>query len=142
MKRFKVYVNGEPFEVLVDEGGAASGPAVPPAARPAVPHAAARPVPPQRPSSLAAAPLTAVPAAAAPKSGSAAAGAVTAPMPGNIVGVKVKPGDQVKAGQVVVVLEAMKMENEITAPVDGTVKEVAVKEGQTVQSGEPMVVLG
>jgi len=63
-------------------------------------------------------------------------GAVTAPMTGKILSVKVKKGDQVKAGQVLCILEAMKMENEITAPKAGTVREVYVSEVSSVSEGE------
>lgn len=64
---------------------------------------------------------------------------IDAPMPGNIVSVAVKPGDQVKKGQLLVVLEAMKMENEIVSPVDGKVVSVAVAKGDTVNVGEALV---
>ena len=62
--------------------------------------------------------------------------AVNAPMPGNILDVRVKPGDSVKAGDTLVVLEAMKMENEISAPQDGTIASVNVAKGDTVGSGD------
>jgi biotin carboxyl carrier protein len=68
-------------------------------------------------------------------------GTVTAPMTGKILSVKVKKGDQVKLGQVVCVLEAMKMENEITAPKAGTVQEVCVSEGSSVSEGEPLFIV-
>jgi pyruvate carboxylase subunit B len=68
-------------------------------------------------------------------------GAVTAPMTGKILSVKVKKGDQVKLGQVICILEAMKMENEITAPKAGTVREVYVSEGSSVSEGEPLFVV-
>ena len=68
--------------------------------------------------------------------------AVTAPMPGNILKVNVNVGDAVKEGQVLVVLEAMKMENEIMAPCDGVVNQVLVTKGATVDTGSPMVVIG
>jgi biotin carboxyl carrier protein len=64
------------------------------------------------------------------------------PLPGKVVAVKVKAGSTVKKGQVLVVLEAMKMENEIVAPRDGTVKEVYVSEGASVNVGQPLVSLG
>ena len=69
-------------------------------------------------------------------------GAVTAPMTGKIVSVKVKEGDEVKEGQVICVLEAMKMENEITAPRSGKVKEIRVSEGAAVNEGEVLLVIG
>lgn len=66
---------------------------------------------------------------------------IEAQMPGKIVSVKVKVGDEVKLGQGVVVVEAMKMENEMTSPKDGLVKLVAVKEGQSVESGAKLVII-
>lgn len=137
MKKFNVIVNGECFEVLVEEAGAATLTgfrAAPVPARPAPPPRVAAPAPSVPAPS--AAPVTPKPQV------SRDAGMVTAPMPGNINTVKVCAGEQVKAGDVLLVLEAMKMENEITAPVAGTVKEVVVKEEQTVQAGEVLVVIG
>ncbi|MEM3090639.1 MAG: biotin/lipoyl-containing protein [Candidatus Bathyarchaeia archaeon] len=69
-------------------------------------------------------------------------GTVTAPMTGKIISIKVGKGDQVKAGQVLCILEAMKMENEITAPVAGTVREILVSEGASVSEGDPLFVIG
>ena len=77
------------------------------------------------------------PAAAAPVAGTP----VVAPMPGNILKVNVSAGQTVKEGQVLVVLEAMKMENEIMAPKAGTVSQVVVAKGATVDTGAPLVVL-
>ena len=62
-------------------------------------------------------------------------------MPGNILRVEVKEGDTIQAGQLLVVLEAMKMENEILAPHDGTVAQVVVSKGSVVETGSPLVVL-
>lgn len=89
------------------------------------------------------APAVPTPAPAAPKAAPVSAGdnTVTSPMPGTILGVKVKEGDAVKAGQLVIILEAMKMENEIVAPADGVVASVAVKEGDTVETDATLVVL-
>jgi biotin carboxyl carrier protein len=66
---------------------------------------------------------------------------VESPMPGSIIAVSVKPGNAVKEGEVLLILEAMKMENEITAPQSGTVREVHVKIGDTVDTGEPLVTI-
>jgi biotin carboxyl carrier protein len=77
-------------------------------------------------------------AAAAPKTGPAA---VQSPMPGKVVKILVAVGDEVKAGQGVVVVEAMKMENELKSTRDGKVKSIAVKEGQAVEAGQSLVVL-
>ena len=80
----------------------------------------------------------AAPAVSAPTAAPAPAAegeTVSAPMPGNILAVNVKPGDSVKKGQVLMVLEAMKMENEIVCPRDGAVVSVAVTKGASVESG-------
>ncbi|SFH64022.1 biotin/lipoyl-containing protein [Pisciglobus halotolerans] len=66
---------------------------------------------------------------------------VTAPMPGNIIKVSVQVGEAVKAGQVLCVLEAMKMENEIVAPEDGTISEVNISKGASVEAGDTLVKL-
>ncbi len=123
MKRFNVVVNGKAYDVAVEELGAGAAPV---AAAPAVPVAAA-PAP-------ATAPAT--PAAAVGEGAK-----VEAPMPGTILEVKVAVGDTVKAGQPVVVLEAMKMENDIVAPVDGKVTSIVVKKGDAVNSGDIMVTI-
>ena len=132
--KYKVTLNGRVYEVEVEAGQAmllAEYEAVAPAPV-AAPVAAAPAVAP------AAAP--AAPAAAPAVTG--AGKAVNAPMPGTILKVNVSNGDAVKAGQVLVVLEAMKMENEILAPKDGTVTQVLVNRGATVDTGAPMVVIG
>jgi glutaconyl-CoA decarboxylase len=129
--KYKVTLNGRTYEVEVEAGKAmllAEYEAVAPAA-----PAAAAPV--------AAAPAAAPAAAAAPVV-TGAGDAVNAPMPGNILKVNVKAGEAVKAGTVLVVLEAMKMENEIMAPKDGTVTQVLVSKGSTVDTGAPLVVIG
>ena len=75
-------------------------------------------------------------AVAAAPAGAAGSVTVTAPMPGNILDVKVKAGDSVKAGDTLLILEAMKMENEISAPQDGTIASVNVRKGDVVNSGD------
>lgn len=115
MRNFLVNVNGTSYKISVEEidGKTAAASAAAPAAAPAAPAAAPAPAAP----------------AAAPAAGEAT---VKAPMPGNILSVNVKVGDAVKKGQVVMILEAMKMENEILSPVDGTVSAVFVQQGATV----------
>ena len=80
-------------------------------------------------------------AAAAAPAGAAGAVSVTAPMPGNILDVKVKAGDSVKAGDTLLILEAMKMENEISAPQDGTIASVNVRKGDVVNSGDLLITM-
>ena len=123
MKYYNITVNGVAYSVSVEETAAGAAPVAAPAA-PAAPKAPA-------------APATA-PKAAAP-AGAAGAVTVKAPMPGNILDVKVKAGASVKAGDVLVILEAMKMENEIVAPQDGTVASINVNKGDTVNSGDVLV---
>lgn len=131
MRKFLVNVNGNSYEVEVEEigGGTFSAPAAAPAAAPAP---------------VAAAPQEAPKAAPAPAPAAAPAGAnvVSAPMPGTIVSVKVNVGDTVKQGDVLCVLEAMKMENEIMAPADGKVVAVNTSQGATVNTGDALVSLG
>ena len=128
MKKFNIKVNGKTYEVEVEELGGT----------PAVYTAPVAPV--AAPASAPAAPVQAAPAAPA-ASGTAGAISVNAPMPGTINAIKVKVGDSVTKGQVLVVLEAMKMENEIMADSDGTVASVAVSQGQTVNTGDVLVTL-
>ena len=127
MKTYNVTVNGVTYSVVVEEVGAGAVASAPVAA-PAAPVA---------PKSAPAAP------AGAPKASSGAQGSVTvkAPMPGNIMKVNVKPGQSVKKGDVLVVLEAMKMENDVCAPEDGTVASVEVSQGATVETDAVLVTL-
>lgn len=128
--KYKVTLNGKTYEVEVEHGKAvlldeyealAPAPAAPVAA-PAAP----------------AAPAAAAPAASV---NLAAGETIAAPMPGNIIRVDVNQGDTVKAGQILVILEAMKMENEIVAPKDGTVAQVVTSKGSVVDTGAPLVVI-
>lgn len=130
--KYKVTLNGKTYEVEVEHGKAvlldeyeALAPA-PAATAPAAAPAAAAPA--------------ASPAPAAPVN-LAAGETVAAPMPGNIIRVDVKQGDTVKSGQILVILEAMKMENEIVAPKDGTVAQVVTSKGSVVDTGAPLVVI-
>ena len=138
MKKYKVTLNGRTYEVEVEAGKAmlvdeyeAYAPA-PAAFAPAPAPAAAA-----APAVQAAAPA----AQAAAPAAQAAGETITAPMPGNILRIEVTNGAAVKAGQILVILEAMKMENEILAPRDGTVAQILVQKGSTVETGSPLVVL-
>ncbi len=124
--KYKVTLNGKCYEVVVEKGeaiceavydaptAAAAAPAAAPAADPA----------------------------AAPAPVAAGAGeAVTAPMPGTVLAVKVTQGQSVKKGDILVILEAMKMENEITAPRDGVVSQIIAAKGAAVDTDAPLVVL-
>lgn len=119
MKNYRITVNGKTYEVTVEETGAA-------APAPAAPAAAASP-----------APAKAAPAPSAP----AGAEKVTAPMPGTVLAVKVAVGQAVKKGETVVLLEAMKMENEIPAPRDGVIASISVNKGSSVQAGDLLLSL-
>lgn len=125
MRKFNITVNGKTYEVDVEEVGGVS-------AAPAAAPKAAAPAP---------APKAAPAAAPAAKKSAPVAGAtqITAPMPGTIVSVKVNVGDTVKNGDLVAVLEAMKMENEIFASTDGTVAGISVSAGDAVNSGDVLV---
>ena len=121
MKKYVITVNGAKYEVVVEEAdiNAKFTKAETPKAAPAAPAAA--------------------PKAAAPKAASAGATAVNAPLPGNILKVKATQGSAVKKGDLLCVLEAMKMENEICAPQDGTVATVECAAGDSVESGKVLV---
>ena len=121
MKNYRVVVNGVEYEVAIEEMSATEAKAAPVAAPAAAPAAA--PV-------------------AAPAAAPAGGAEVKAPMPGTILSVNVNVGDTVKAGQTLVVLEAMKMENEIVSPADGKVLSVAAQKGSAVDSGATLVVIG
>lgn len=144
MKTYRVTVNGVAYDVVVEELNAGAAPisAAPAPAAPA-PVAHTAPAAPAAPSPAPAPAPTAQAAPAAPAPAAAPAGAtvIKAPMPGTIIKVNAKPGDAVKRGDVLCVLEAMKMENDIMAPDDGTVATVAVSTGQTVQTDAVLITL-
>ena len=117
MRKLHVNVNGTPYEVEVEEIAAGAAPAAPVQAAAPAPAPAAAPV-------------------------AAGATSVTAPMPGNILDIKVKVGDMGEANTVVIMLEAMKMENEIFAGAAGKDTAINVTKGSTVNSGDVLVVIG
>ena len=126
--KFRVTLNGKTYEVEAEKGA---------------------PMPETVYTAPAAAPAPAVeaPAAAAPAPAPAPAPAavsgtvVSSPLPGNVLAIEVNPGEAVKAGQVLVLIEAMKMENEIVAPCDGVVKQILVNKGAVVATGDKLLVI-
>ena len=121
MKKYNVTVNGTAYEITLEVADAAEIKATAPAAAPAAAPAPA--------------------AVAAPTAAPANGETVTAPMPGTILAVKVSNGAAVEKGDVLMVLEAMKMENEIVAPADGTVASVNVTKGSSVETGAVLCVI-
>lgn len=114
MKNYTITVNGKAYAVTVEEG-AVSG--------------------------IAAAPAAPAPAPAAAPAGAAGSVSVSAPMPGKVVAVKAAVGQAVKKGDVILVLEAMKMENDIVAPQDGTIASINASTGDSVESGAVLATL-
>lgn len=130
MRKFRVQVNGNMYEVEVEEiGGAPAGPQPAPVVR------ATSPTPPAPP----AVPAPAPKAAPAPVAPSGNGSGVAAPMPGTITDVRVKVGDRVEPRTVVMMLEAMKMENEIFAGRAGVVSQIAVDKGASVNTGDLLI---
>ena len=127
MKKFNVTVNGTAYDVEVNEVKAAAPAAAPKAAPAAAPAPKAAPAP-------------APAAAAAPVP--AGAETVKAPMPGKILSVAVSAGQAVKKGETLLILEAMKMQNEMASPVAGVVKSINVSVGESVKPGQIMAIIG
>ena len=121
MKNYRITVNGNEYDVAVEEVGASTSTSAPKAAPKAAPKKAAK---------------------AAPKA-SAGAGSVkvSSPMPGKILSVKKNVGDSVSKGDTILVLEAMKMENDIVAPEDGTIASIDVNEGASLEAGAVLATL-
>lgn len=127
MRKFLITVEGKQYDVAVEEVGVTES----------APQAVSAPAAPAAPVAPAAAPKAAASKAAAPANGTK----LTAPMPGLIVGIKVEDGATVKKGQTVLVLEAMKMENDISAPCDGVIS-FKVQKGANVDTGALLAVIG
>ena len=132
MKKYNITVNGQTYEVFVEEAGVVASA---PVAAPVVSQPVATAAPAAAPAAPAAPAASAAPAAPA-ASGSEGANKVTAPMPGTILDVKVSVGQSIKKGDVVCVLEAMKMENDIPAPCDGVVASISVSKGSSVNAND------
>lgn len=131
MKRFNISVNGKAYDVQVEEISG-SAPAPVQAAPVAAPAATVQAAP---------APVAAAPAPAPVSSGSDGNVLVKSPMPGTIIDVKVSVGDTVSVAQPLVILEAMKMENDIVAPSAGKVASIKVKKGDSVNSDDLLITL-
>ncbi len=127
MKQYRITVNGQSYDVMVEEVSA--GTTAPTAAQAPRPAAAPAATP-------ASAEASAAAAAVAPSAGALS---VKAPMPGTVMAFKVTKGQAVKRGDVLLLLEAMKMENEIVAPQDGTVVALRVPVSASVNTGDPLV---
>ncbi len=122
MKNYTITVNGTVYDVSVEEKSGGAAPAAPSA-----PAAAPAPAP--------------APAAAPKAAGNAGSVSITAPMPGKILDIKANAGQAVKKGDVILLLEAMKMENEVVAPQDGTIASVNVGSGAMVESGDVLATM-
>lgn len=132
--KYKVTLKNKVYEVEVEQGEAML----------VDEYDAAAPVPVAAPvaaAPAAAAPVAAAPAAAPAPAAVAAGDAVKSPMPGNILKIQVTQGQQVKEGDVLIILEAMKMENEIVATKSGSVAQILVTKGQVVETGSPLIVI-
>lgn len=116
MKNYTITVNGTVYEVSVEENGAGAAP-------------------------VAAAPAAVAAPKAAPKAAGKGSIKISAPMPGKILGIKANVGDAVKKGQCIMILEAMKMENEIVATEDGTVASIDTTVGAAVEAGDVLATL-
>lgn len=124
--KFRVTLNGKTYEVEAEKG----------APMPETVYTA----PAAAPAPAAEAPAAAAPAPA-PAPAAVSGTVVSSPLPGNVLAIEVNPGEAVKAGQVLVLIEAMKMENEIVAPCDGVVKQILVNKGAVVATGDKLLVI-
>ena len=139
MKKYRVYVNGQPYEVVVEEMNEQKTSSPPPAVtivQPTAPSSEVQKAPvPQSATVTSPSPMEKT------QSKSGEGFPVAAPMPGSIIDIKVNIGDRVNEGEVLVLLDAMKMENEVTAPVSGVIKSIAIQKGASVNTGDIMVVI-
>lgn len=129
MKKYKITVNGKTYEVEVEEIGGQTPPTQTTTTTPVAPEIP-QPKPQPKPQPQ-------------PKNPGTAAGKqkITSPMPGTIISIKTKPGDKVQKGNIIMILEAMKMENEIIAPEDGVITSIDTSEGASVNTGDILATL-
>lgn len=139
MKNYTITVNGNVYEVTVEEGITGAAPVAAAPITNAVPKAVA-PVVTPAPAAPVVTPTPVAPKVATPSSAQGSV-KVNAPMPGKILDVKANAGQSIKKGEVIVVLEAMKMENEIVAPQDGTIASINVAVGNSVEAGDVLATL-
>lgn len=132
LRKFKISIDGKEYLVEMEEIGGVPQPIVPSTETPSVPAAQATPSPVVHEEE--------VPAASIPVTG-AGEDAMAAPMPGTILRLLVNVGDQVKENQPLMILEAMKMENEVVAGKAGTVAGIHVTQGQVVNAGDPLITI-
>jgi len=135
MKRYRITVNGQSYDVQVEELGGAAAPTAPAASSAQAPR-------PSTGTSTSTSTGAQASASAVPSVASTGAATIKAPMPGTLMTYKVAVGQEVRKGEVVLILEAMKMENEIVAPVDGKVRALGPAEGASVAAGEVLLELG
>jgi biotin carboxyl carrier protein len=135
MKYYTITVNGNTYEVSVEENNSPVHTAAP---APAL-QVKQQDVPVKQAAQVQAAPVQAT--AAAPSSNTLVSVKVNSPMPGKILALKTNPGQTVKKGEVVLILEAMKMENEIVSPQDGSIASINVTAGQSVEAGDLLFTL-
>jgi pyruvate carboxylase subunit B len=137
MRNFRIYFGDQVFNIGVEEGAGTAAPATPRPAAPPPPTTPQPATPPPPPTAAAPEPKKAAPAP--PKAGETA---ITAPMPGIVIRYEVKVGDEVKANDVVLILEAMKMANAIAAPVAGKIKAINFADGDKVARDDVLAVIG
>ena len=136
MKKFNVRVNGKAYAVEVEEVGAGQGGFTYQPVQQAPIQQAVQAAPVQ------AAPVQQAPKAQAPKAAPVSGGELmSAPMPGTILDILVTEGQTVKKGEIILILEAMKMENEIAAATDGVVSKIYTSKSSTVSAGDPMLTI-
>ncbi len=141
IRTFNVYIGDEHYEVDVEETSAASAARPVVSTPPAVAQPAASTAPASTPAPTPAPAATPAPAPAAPAAVGKGEAVVSAPMPGTVLSYEVRVGDAIKKGDIVVMLEAMKMENAIPSPADGVIKTINASSGDSLKKGDVLAVI-